>query len=400
MFLDYVNRWFSFSFFVLADSEEPPSEEIHVDGKVPPGHPAGPEGKREGTPSQSEELTDNEWVQITPGTGSDDPSSTSGKYKMKVGSSDLHMEVKVITHGNKGSSKSNLDDDVIKLVSNEDGSKQLSFKFDQLMKDRNLKGKPLLNQLYVELVRVLQERTNFSQLKGQADYLLALARLLEAAYFNLNNVDNEARILFQQLAKELEILPPEERNEMGREFQSGSDNVGAREHSPEEQHEEQKMAEELGLDLESQADPSHHDHVAELHEKNKYLKTVPPGEEGGVGAILGNDGVLYIPDDTRSQTEDTDGQRPDSTKSDGQRSGSVKSDAQRSGSVNSDGQRSGSVMSDGQSSDSVKSGGQTSDSVKSDGQNSNFAQRTGAIRSDTDPQAERTSLPNKGGDSS
>ncbi|XP_064616048.1 ER degradation-enhancing alpha-mannosidase-like protein 3 [Liolophura sinensis] len=381
-----------------ADGEEAPSEEIHVDGKAPPGHPAGPEGKREGTPSQAgnaEELTDSEWVEIKPGAGPDEASSqtTSGKYKMKVGSNDLHMEVKVITRGNKGSAKGNLDDDVIKLVSNEDGSKQLSFKFDQLMKDSNLKGKPLLNQLYVELVRVLQERTNFSHLEGQADYLLALARLLEAAYFNLNNVDNEARILFQQLAKELEILPPGERNEMDSEFQSESKRGGIRELSPEEQHEEQKMAEELGLDLASQADPNHHDHVAERHEKNKYLKTVPRGEEGGVGAILGKDGVLYIPDDTHAQTADSksDGQRPDSIKSDGQRSHSLKSHI--------DGQRSDSIKPDGQRSDSVKSDGQSSDS-KSENQNSDFAQRTGASSSDVDAKAQRTSSPNKEGDSS
>lgn len=74
------------------------------------------------------------------------------------------------------------------------------------------KEKPELNQIYVDLVLMLQERTNFVQLKLQSDYLLAIARMLESAYFGLQDVDKQTQSMLERLAQELIIYPKDDKN--------------------------------------------------------------------------------------------------------------------------------------------------------------------------------------------
>lgn len=46
--------------------------------------------------------------------------------------------------------------------------------------------KPEINTLYVEIVDLLRQKTNFLSLENQEQYLIALARMLEAAVFQLD----------------------------------------------------------------------------------------------------------------------------------------------------------------------------------------------------------------------
>lgn len=46
--------------------------------------------------------------------------------------------------------------------------------------------KPEINTLYVEIVELLRQKTNFLSLENQEQYLIALARMLEAAVFQLD----------------------------------------------------------------------------------------------------------------------------------------------------------------------------------------------------------------------
>lgn len=96
------------------------------------------------------------------------------------------------------------DEEVIVISTLPNGSKQLSFRFDQLTS--KLDGqRPHLNQVYQHLVKILKDRTNFLSLENREEYLSAVARLLESAYFNVA-VDKESQKLFDQLADVLELI--------------------------------------------------------------------------------------------------------------------------------------------------------------------------------------------------
>ncbi|KAK3088771.1 hypothetical protein FSP39_023586, partial [Pinctada imbricata] len=161
-----------------------------------------------------EEIDPNQWVKISvndrviPGEEIIVKSELVGQkqYRLQTGSHNVKMDVKVSTKSS-GSPESPevIDDDVIKIITLPDGRKQLSFKFDQISQ-RMPKTKPELNQIYVDLVQILQDRTNFASLPSQGDYLLAIARLLESAYFNQGNVDSRSQKMFDKLAQELQIV--------------------------------------------------------------------------------------------------------------------------------------------------------------------------------------------------
>ena len=97
------------------------------------------------------------------------------------------------------------DTDVIQLVSLPNGKKQLSFRMEQIS-SKVPTNTPELNQIYSKLVHILQKRTNFELLDNQGDYLMAIARLLESAYFNTKLTDGQkSQDLFNALASQLVV---------------------------------------------------------------------------------------------------------------------------------------------------------------------------------------------------
>ncbi|KAL5012350.1 hypothetical protein ScPMuIL_010901 [Solemya velum] len=114
------------------------------------------------------------------------------------------MEVEVIPDRSQTKSAYR-DEDIIQLIENPDGSKRLSIRFDQLLgksPDRKLG----FEELYTNLLNILQERTNFVQLANQADYLLAISNFLEAAYYGSSKVDTHSQNIIRQLGNELKII--------------------------------------------------------------------------------------------------------------------------------------------------------------------------------------------------
>lgn len=126
-------------------------------------------------------------------------------YKYQAGTNKVQMNVKVNTkEDNQPEVPAVTDDDVILLTTMPDGSKQLSFKFDKVVS--SVSGQqPQVADLYKYIVDILQERTNFRSLANQDNYLAALARLIEAAYYNLGSIDKTSQKLFDELANALEI---------------------------------------------------------------------------------------------------------------------------------------------------------------------------------------------------
>lgn len=100
------------------------------------------------------------------------------------------------------------EDGIISIKTLSDGSKQVFFKFDKLR--NNDLSTPSLEDIYENLRTTLLEKTNFKLLGKQSDYLTAIVRLLETAYYGKQNVDERSQELFEEFSNELEILSPEE----------------------------------------------------------------------------------------------------------------------------------------------------------------------------------------------
>ncbi|XP_045195747.2 ER degradation-enhancing alpha-mannosidase-like protein 3 [Mercenaria mercenaria] len=100
------------------------------------------------------------------------------------------------------------EDGIISIRTLSDGSKQLFFRFDKLKKD--YETAPSMEDIYDNLRRTLLEKTNFKLLGKQSDYLTAIVRLLESAYFGKQSIDQRSQELFGELSNELEILSQEE----------------------------------------------------------------------------------------------------------------------------------------------------------------------------------------------
>lgn len=137
-------------------------------------------------------------------------------YSYQSSSRKVRMEIKVsgeadtdvfhsVEEGEKETTESvTAEENVLQFDTLPDGSKQLSFKVDKNQQED--KTQPQLNQIYVNLVQALQEKTNFEKLSNQGDYLIAIARFLESAYFGMDRVDNKAQELIEKLAVELKFL--------------------------------------------------------------------------------------------------------------------------------------------------------------------------------------------------
>ena len=63
--------------------------------------------------------------------------------------------------------------------------------------------KPNLNEMYLDVIHALQHGTNMESLDYASDYMKAIARFMEAAFFSLDRVDHVALEVMDRLAKEL-----------------------------------------------------------------------------------------------------------------------------------------------------------------------------------------------------
>ncbi|KAK6195946.1 hypothetical protein SNE40_001268 [Patella caerulea] len=214
-------------------------------------------------------------VPSDPSIKTDSPDSPDDQhiFSIKTGSKKIHMKVHVSTSPNEPTIDSKeRDDGVLQLDILPDGSKQLTFNLNQKKSSDEKKSKPQLNQIYVDLVQILQERTNFPKLSDQPEYLIAIARFLESAYFNFAHVDSKATEMIEKLAAELI-------------FQKTARDIEA------------IRTGKYDLDKKNLEDSESQDN-SDKGEKS-YVKLVPPDEESGKkhGAIVDENGVLKILDD-------------------------------------------------------------------------------------------------------
>ena len=99
------------------------------------------------------------------------------------------------------------DNGVINLHELPDGSKQLVFKLDSIQTETG--ATPGIAEIYEELLKTLQMKTNFNQLEKKTEYLQAVVTFLEGAYYGYQPENEEFKSLFNELANELEIFAGE-----------------------------------------------------------------------------------------------------------------------------------------------------------------------------------------------
>jgi hypothetical protein len=75
--------------------------------------------------------------------------------------------------------KSQPGENALKIMRNDDKTVDIRFYLFQITENR----KPEINTLYVDIVEMLRQKTNFLSLENEEEYLIALARMLEAAVF-------------------------------------------------------------------------------------------------------------------------------------------------------------------------------------------------------------------------
>ena len=139
------------------------------------------------------------------------PVGENNQYNMKVETQKFKMDIHVKTPKMKPdtpvAAPAVTDDGIINLITLPDGSKQLVFKLDSINTDSG--ETPGIGEIYEELVKTLQTKTNFNRLQKKADYLTAVVSLLETAYYGGKYENENIKMLFDELANELEIVTDE-----------------------------------------------------------------------------------------------------------------------------------------------------------------------------------------------
>ncbi|XP_052093110.1 ER degradation-enhancing alpha-mannosidase-like protein 3 [Mytilus californianus] len=177
--------------------------------KSPPTSAKGP-SRVENVPKVTVRVIGDKVTKTTLQDGNDETIISDGSgntvyYKYQAGTNKIFMNVKVNPKDNKKPEIPVVtDDDVIVITTRPDGSKQLSFNFDHISAAVS-ESVPQLNQIYQYVVDIMKERTNFNSLDNQADYLTAVARILESAYFNTGSFDSQSQRMFDKLASVLEL---------------------------------------------------------------------------------------------------------------------------------------------------------------------------------------------------
>ena len=166
---------------------------------------------------------------------------STGQYFLQAGTRLVHLSIEVSA---RGPHESDDDSRKLKFEPLPDGSKMMTFFLrhfvrhdtsgaasaaDPSNQDQSLNGndegensnlgldapvdadakqdprseKPNLNEMYLDVIHALQHGTNLESLAYASDYMKAIARFMEAAFFSLDRVDRVALEVMDRLAKEI-----------------------------------------------------------------------------------------------------------------------------------------------------------------------------------------------------
>lgn len=154
---------------------------------------------------ESEEEIDKPYIERTFQFQPLQPVGENNLYTMTTGTHELKMHIIIDSEQAKYQTSALTDDGIISLITLPDDTKQLIFNLDRIKTETG--AAPGITEIYEEVSKTLQAKTNFEQLKYKTRYLSAILALLEAAYYGVRYENEHVKTLFNDMANELEIIP-------------------------------------------------------------------------------------------------------------------------------------------------------------------------------------------------
>ncbi|CAG5125309.1 unnamed protein product [Candidula unifasciata] len=110
--------------------------------------------------------------------------ASTRQYFLQAGTKFLHLSIEVSPREEADSEE---DCRKLKYEPLPDGSKMFTFYLRHRLSGLE---KPNLNEMYLDVIHSLQHHTNFEQLDQSSEYMKAIARFMESAFFSIERIDN------------------------------------------------------------------------------------------------------------------------------------------------------------------------------------------------------------------
>ncbi|XP_055897620.1 ER degradation-enhancing alpha-mannosidase-like protein 3 isoform X3 [Biomphalaria glabrata] len=121
----------------------------------------------------------------------------SQKYYLKAGTKYFHLHVQVTNEQLHSDT-----DKVLQYDPLPDGSKMFTIFLSTTFSNSE---KPNLNEIYLKVLNAFQHHTNLEHLENSSNYMKALARFMESAYFSIDRIDQVALEVMQDFTKYIKV---------------------------------------------------------------------------------------------------------------------------------------------------------------------------------------------------
>lgn len=120
--------------------------------------------------------------------------ASTRQYFLQAGTKFLHLSVEVSPREDSDSEE---DCRRMKYEPLPDGSKMFTFYLRHRLSGLE---KPNLNEMYLDVIHSLQHHTNFEQLDESSEYMKAIARFMESAFFSIERIDDTSLMVMRNFA--------------------------------------------------------------------------------------------------------------------------------------------------------------------------------------------------------
>ncbi|XP_041368922.1 ER degradation-enhancing alpha-mannosidase-like protein 3 [Gigantopelta aegis] len=210
----------------------------------------------------------------------------------QVNSRRVHMKVKMTENNQEAFDLVEKDEDkILKIREKSDGSIEVSFSMDEEKKTEETK--PDVNQLYADLMKTLQEKTNFNDLRDKNEYLNAIARFLESSNTGVGLFDYSTKELIEKLTSELLTKQSQDMKKSSKDqahYASAED-----------------FAESAGTETQgSKSEKSDSSENTNTDSRDSWVRVHAQDKSNNFGATIDENGVLILVDDSQSRKGEVD----------------------------------------------------------------------------------------------
>ena len=233
----------------------------------------------------------------------------------QVDSNRVHMKVRVTENNEEPFDLVQREGDkVMKVREKADGSIEVSVSFDEEkntedkqsedkqsedkeseQKPTDGKSKPDLNQIYNDLMKTLNEKTNFQELSNKDEYMTVIARFLESSHLGKGLVDESSKAIIETLASEL--------------FRKSRETKQSHDVKSSEEQVHYASAKDFSESAESQL-PSSSSLKSNSFDNipgDSWVRVDAQGKSNHYGATVDENGVLILVENSQTSTKEQDG---------------------------------------------------------------------------------------------